>query len=144
MTTTFRFETLTVWQRAADVSMLVFGCADRLERAKQFRFAEQLRAAMLSVTNNIAEGSGSASKREFAQFVNIARRSVFEVVNMLVMFERQGLVDPAECEPWLTELEGISKMLEAFRKKLVSGLRGTALVMIGFLLIAFWIGNSLP
>lgn len=97
---------------------------------------------MLSVTNNIAEGSGSTSKREFAQFINIARRSTFEVVNMLVMFERHGLVSPDEVAPWLTELEGISKMLEAFRKKLCSTLRAVALIAVGFVFIAFWIGNS--
>lgn len=123
--------------------MLVFGCADRLERARQFRFAEQLRSAMLSVTNNIAEGSGSTSKKEFAQFVNISRRSVFEVVNMLVMFERHSLIERAESAPWLTELEGISKMLEAFRKTLVGSLRTAALAIAGSLvLISLWIGNS--
>lgn len=123
--------------------MVVFGCADRLERAKQFRFAEQLRSAMLSVTNNIAEGSGSTSKKEFAQFINIARRSAFEVVNMLVMFERHGLVDRAETSPWLTELEGISKMLEAFRKTLLGFLRNAALAVAGSLVfISLWFGNS--
>jgi four helix bundle protein len=137
MRTTFRFETLNVWQRAADASLLVFGHADRLERAKQFRFAEQLRSAMLSVTNNIAEGSRSVSNREFAQFINIARRSVFEVVNMLVMFERHGLVKVEESAELLTELEGISKMLEAFRKKLANTLRSVAVIAVGFILIAF-------
>lgn len=97
---------------------------------------------MLSVTNNVAEGSGSTSKREFAQFINIARRSVFEVVNMLVMFERHGLIEPEEVAPWLTELEGVSKMLEAFRKKLSSTLRSVALFAVGFVFIAFWFGNS--
>lgn len=114
--------------------MLVFRCADRLERAKQSRFAEQLRSAMLSVTNNIAEGSGSILKKEFAQFINIARRSVFEVVNMLVMFERHGLIDRDESAPWLTELEGISKMLEAFRKTLLGSLRN-AVIMAGCLVL---------
>ena len=143
MRTTFRFETLNVWQRAADVSMLVFGCVDRLEQAKQFRFAEQLRSAMLSVTNNIAEGSGSISKKEFAQFINIARRSIFEVVNMLVMFERHGLLERDESAPWLIELEGISKMLEAFRKTLLGSLRNSTLVIAGSLVfISFWLGNS--
>ena len=142
MRTTFRFETLNVWQKAADVSMPVFRCADQLERAKQFRFAEQLRSAMLSVTNNIAEGSGSSSKREFGQFINIARRSAFEVVNMLVMFERHGLVERDDTAPWLAELETVSKMLEAFRKTLLSTLRNISLIAVGFMVIAFWIGNS--
>ena len=120
MKTNFRFETLEVWRRSTDLSMQVFQLADELERQKQFRFAEQLRAAMLSITNNLAEGSGSSSKREFSQFVNISRRSLFEVVNMLLIFSRHGLVDRERIEPWLAELEELSKMLEALRKKLSS------------------------
>jgi hypothetical protein len=37
----------------------------------------------------------------------------------------------------LTELEGISKMLEAFRKKLANTLRSVAVIAVGFILIAF-------
>lgn len=136
MRTTFRFETLDVWKRAADVSMLVFRYADELERMKQFRFAEQLRSAMLSITNNIAEGSGSVSNREFAQFLNIARRSVFEVVNMLVMFERHGLATTEQISPWLAELEGISKMLEGFRKKLSANLKDLGVLILAGLLVS--------
>lgn len=90
---------------------------------KRFRFAEQLRSAVLSITNNIAEGSGSSSNKEFAHFVNIARRSTFEVVNMLLIFERQGICPRELIEPWLTELESISRMLEAFRKRLSISIR---------------------
>jgi four helix bundle protein len=90
---------------------------------KRFRFAEQLRSAVLSITNNIAEGSGSASNKEFAHFLNIARRSTFEVVNMLLVFERQGICSRELIEPWLAELESISRMLEAFRKRLASSIR---------------------
>lgn len=101
--------------------MLVF--AGQLEGAKRFKFAEQLRSAVLSISNNIAEGSGSCSNREFAQFINIARRSATEVVNMLLIFSRQNLCNREEIEPWLCELEVISKMLESFRKKLSSSIR---------------------
>ena len=130
MKTTFRFETLDVWKRSADLSMHLFQLGDELELSKQFRFAEQLRGAALSITNNIAEGSGSSSQREFAQFANIARRSVFEVASMLVMFERHGLVSRERIAPWLAELEELSKMLAALRKKLV-GLLGSLVWLVG-------------
>jgi len=123
MKTTFRFEKLDVWNRAADLTMPLLSFADQLEDMKRFRFAEQLRSAVLSITNNIAEGSGSTSNKEFAQFINIARRSTFEVVNMLLVFERQGICSRELIEPWLTELESISRMLEAFRKRLASSIR---------------------
>ena len=55
----FRFENLKVWQRSVDVALPLFDVADDLERRKRYRFAEQLRGAALSISNNFAEGSGS-------------------------------------------------------------------------------------
>jgi four helix bundle protein len=73
----FRFQELEIWKRAAVFSLPLFQLADRLETRRLFRFAEQLRGATLSITNNIAEGSGSVSKIDFANFLNTARRSTF-------------------------------------------------------------------
>jgi four helix bundle protein len=79
----FRFQELQIWQCAAAFSPALFKLADHLERRRLFRFAEQLRGAVLSITNNIAEGSGSISRVDFANFLNTARRSTFEVANIL-------------------------------------------------------------
>ncbi|NIW00324.1 four helix bundle protein, partial [Candidatus Saccharibacteria bacterium] len=59
---------------------------------KLFRFAEQLRASGMSMSNNIAEGSGSHSKKEFKNFLNIARRSTFENANILILLGRRNLI----------------------------------------------------
>jgi four helix bundle protein len=67
-----------MWQRSADLAAVLSDVADGLEHRKKFRFAEQLRAASLSSSNNIAEGSGSGSKKDFRHFLNIAHRSAFE------------------------------------------------------------------
>jgi four helix bundle protein len=68
----FRFEDLEIWRNVVRTSGTLFGIADRLDQQKRFRFAEQLRAATLFITNNIAESSGSTSDPEFAQFLNIS------------------------------------------------------------------------
>lgn len=86
----FRFESLEVWQRAVEIGHELFPLAHDLEKRRLYRFAEQLRGAALSISNNIAEGSGSVHDREFVQFLNIARRSVFENANMLWVFCREG------------------------------------------------------
>jgi four helix bundle protein len=114
----FRFETLQIWQRAATVSSPLFKLAEKLDERRFYRFAEQFRAAVLSITNNIAEGSGSGSQIDFANFVNIARRSVFEVANMLMIFSREGYLQKAEVDSLLRELGEQSKMLRAFRLNL--------------------------
>ena len=114
----FRFQNLEIWQRSAAISFPLFALADQFEGKKHFRWAEQLRSAVLSITNNIAEGSGSYSKAEFAQFLNFSRRSVFETANMLILLsEKVELSEPPKL--LLNELDQISRMIAAFRKTLL-------------------------
>ena len=114
----FRFQTMQIWLRAADISMPLFDLADALDARKYFRFAEQLRAATLSITNNIAEGSGSDSDDDFSNFLKFARRSIFEVANMLILFVRKGYLKNEEVMSLLPELREQSKMILAFRRTL--------------------------
>ena len=116
----FRFEELEIWRRGAAVSGQLFKLAEKLDERRYYRFAEQLRAATLSITNNIAEGSGSASAADFANFLNIARRSIFEVANMLTLFAREHYLLTAEVETLVPELAEQSRMIHAFRKTLKS------------------------
>jgi four helix bundle protein len=113
----FRFEDMEIWQRAVTISMPVFDMAGALDVARKYRFAEQLRAAMLGVSNNMAEGSGSSSDIDFANFLNIARRSIFEVASMLIIFHKRSLIANRPSET-LAELIELSKMTLAFRNTL--------------------------
>ena len=116
----FRFQDLEIWQKAAGFSGAVFTIADALDEKRKFRFAEQLRAAALSISNNIAEGSGSVSKVDFANFLNTARRSVFEVANILIILSREKYLAAPEIEPMLRELEEESRMILGFIRHLRS------------------------
>ena len=81
----FRFMDLEIWQDAVGLAVRLLDLADNLEARKLYRFADQLRGSSLSMANNIAEGSGSSSRKEFSSFLNIARRSTFENANMLLV-----------------------------------------------------------
>ncbi len=96
------------------MSGALFALADDLEDRKLFRFAEQLRGASLSITNNIAEGAGSVSNPDFRNFLNMARRSVFEVANMLLIFSKHGYLTQAQIVPLLPRLEEESRKILAF------------------------------
>lgn len=115
----FRFEDLEIWQMAIEVADLLFDVADELEAKKLYRFAEQLRGAALSAPNNIAEGSGSLSKREFIQFVNIARRSTFENANMLIIFDRRKLLTRTRRDQLLERLDHLSRKISSFQRTLI-------------------------
>jgi len=79
----FRFEKLDIWKESIEISDVLFDYADKADDKRHYKFAEQLRSAGMSISNNIAEGSGSFSDKEFANFLNISRRSIFECANIL-------------------------------------------------------------
>jgi four helix bundle protein len=114
----FRFQDLEIWKRAAAFSPQLFELADQLDRRRRYRFAEQLRAATLSITNNIAEGSGSVSDIDFANFLNTARRSTFEVANVLMVLGTNDYFEKSAWTEVLPELEAESKMLLSFIRNL--------------------------
>ncbi len=48
----FRFQNLEIWKKAVEIGMQLFDIADDLEKRRLYRFAEQLRGAGLSMSNN--------------------------------------------------------------------------------------------
>ena len=114
----FRFEKLDIWKESIEISDALFDYADNADEKRFFKFAEQLRAATMSISNNIAEGSGSFSDKEFASFLNISRRSVFECANILYIFERRKIIETSERKLLYTRLITLSKKITNFRKTL--------------------------
>lgn len=114
----FRFQDLTIWQDSIQIAHQLADMADMLEHKKRYRYAEQLRGAALSVSNNIAEGSGSVSKKDFAHFLNIAKRSCFELANMTIFFSQRDYFPEEEADRVLEALDHECRKIESFRKTL--------------------------
>jgi len=48
----FRFQDLKIWQLAIEIANELFDVADEMEQRKLYRFADQLRGAGMSMSNN--------------------------------------------------------------------------------------------
>ncbi|HEX7358024.1 MAG TPA: four helix bundle protein [Ignavibacteriaceae bacterium] len=116
MRSKFRFQDLDIWKLAIEIADDLFEIADQLEQKKLFRFAEQLRGAGMSMSNNIAEGSGSEWKKEFKNFLNIARRSAFENANILILLNGRKLIADDVVEKLLDKLDKECRMITNFKK----------------------------
>jgi len=114
----FRFQDLRIWQLAIEIADQLFDIADELEQRRLYRFAEQLRGAGMSMPNNISEGSGSSSKKEFIQFLNIARRSTFENANILILLQRRKLLSKEVMNKLLEQLDSLCRQITSFQKSL--------------------------
>ena len=118
----FAFEDLLVWQKAIDLAQAVIKTIDEFETPrKHYRIIEQLEAAAISISSNIAEGKGRFSKKEFTHYLYIARGSLFETVSLLILIRRLTWIT----ENKLVELkllgEEIAKMLNSLIKSVKSG-----------------------
>ena len=114
----FRFQDLKIWQLAIEIADVLFDIADELERKKLFRFAEQLRGSGMSMSNNIAEGSGSSSKKEFKNFLNISRRSTYENANILILLGSRNLITSDQLDENLNNLDKLCRQITNFIKSL--------------------------
>ena len=115
----FRFMDLEIWKESIDLNDQLFDLADLMGDARSYRVAEQLRGASLSISNNIAEGSGSFSDKDFANFLNIARRSVFETANISFVAFRRKFIDQEKLDQILNDLDSLSRKITNFRKTLL-------------------------
>lgn len=115
----FRFMDLEIWKESIDLNDQLFDLADLMGDARSYRVAEQLRGASLSISNNIAEGSGSFSDKDFANFLNIARRSVFETANISFVAFRRKFINQEKLDQILNDLDSLSRKITNFRKTLL-------------------------
>jgi four helix bundle protein len=114
----FRFQDLKIWQLAIEIADELFNVADDLEKKRLYRFADQLRGSAMSMSNNIAEGSGSSSNKEFKQFLNMARRSTFENANILILLKKRDLITEKELEKLLDKLDHLCRQITNFQSSL--------------------------
>lgn len=76
-----------------------------------FSLGEQLRRAVISISNNIAEGGGRNNKKEKVYFYNVAKGSIYEVVNLLEICKRRKHLTEENHKHFYNEAEEIAKML---------------------------------
>jgi len=81
---------LDVWQRSMDLVAEVYRLVDRLPARERFGLADQLRRAVASIPANIAEGNARGHRREYVQFLTVARGSLAEVATHLESARRVG------------------------------------------------------
>lgn len=88
-----RFEDLQSWQRARQLTNLVYDLTERQKFVKDFRLSSQIQGAAGSVMHNIAEGFDSGTNTEFIRFLKMSRRSASEVQSELYLALDRNYID---------------------------------------------------
>ena len=88
--TQFRFERLSVWQSSRRLTTEIYAVTKGFPKDELFGLTSQLRRAVVSITSNIAEGSGRNSDVDFAHFLELAYGSAMEVASLLFVAADAG------------------------------------------------------
>ncbi len=89
------FEDLLVWQKAIEFVTQVYLVTNEGEIKRDFGLRDQMRRAAVSIPTNIAEGFERASRKEYLNFLNIAKgsagetRSLFRVALAVGYFSKE-------------------------------------------------------
>lgn len=120
--TLFSFEGLKVWQEARLLTKLVYQFTLRLPDYEKYALGNQIRRAMISVTSNIAEGSGRFSYKEKIHFLEIAYGSLAEVYNQLVVGSDLDYFSFEEIESLKPAFEFVAKLIRGLKYKFAENL----------------------
>ena len=77
------FKNIKAWQYADDLAVSAYSETKSFPKEELYGITSQLRRAVVSVPTNIAEGSGREHKREYLNFLYMARGSITEVEYLL-------------------------------------------------------------
>ena|SRR5208282_3187136 len=112
---------LVVWQKGMDLAVQVYRLTSQFPRSEMYRLTAQLTRAVASVPANIAEGSARGSRRDYANFLAIAKGSLMETETFLTLAVRLLYLTKEEAAPSFSLITEMSKMLTALRRRLLEG-----------------------
>ena len=90
------FRELKVWQKAHELTLLVYRITTAFPREELYGLTSQLRRACSSIAANLAEGCGRSGDAEFARFCSIAMGSASELEYHPLLAKDLKLIKPKD------------------------------------------------
>lgn len=114
MATINHFEDIEAWQKARELTKMIYNVTNHMKFSKDYGLINQIRRAAISIMSNIAEGFERSGTKEFIHFLTIAKGSAAEVELQLYIALDNGYIVQNEFD----EIYAISKKV----RFMISGL----------------------
>lgn len=112
------FEDLEIWKEAVKIAVKVYAITSEGKLEKDFRAKDQLRAASISISNNIAEGFEYNSNKNFLRFLLYAKGSAGELRSELFVLKEAGMISYGIFQELHDDVRKLSRNIQGFRKYL--------------------------
>jgi len=105
------FENFEVYQLAVNLTKNIFNLLNKDKFKKEFELNNQIKRAVLSISNNIAEGSEYNNNAQFIRFLKYSKGSCGEVRNMLHLC---SVLYDEDTNELINDCKVVSKQLSKF------------------------------
>ena len=109
---------MEIWRLAIEYGEDLYKVADSLPSRELYGLGSQLRRVAVSISSNIAEGSGSASVADFGNFLNISIESVLESASQLEFALLRGYISREDKTRLYEKAEKIVRKIRSFKRSL--------------------------
>lgn len=109
---------LQVWQKAIALCEAIYQATRRFSDDERFGLTAQMRRAAVSIPSNLAEGYGRGTRRDYRQFVRIARGSAFEVETQILLAKRLGFLTDDAANELVSQVREVLRMLNGLIRSL--------------------------
>ncbi len=111
----FAFEKLEVWNLSRTFVKDIYLLLRKFPKSENFNLKDQLQRATVSISLNIAEGSGRSSFREQARFSEVAYGSLMEVYCALTLAKDLDYISNEDFEPYKIKIAELSNKINALK-----------------------------
>ncbi len=111
----FAFEDLIVWQKSVSMVKDVYIITKSFPQEEKYGIVSQIRRSALSVSSNLAEGSGKMTTKDKANYTSIAFGSLMETMNLLIISKEVEFIDSKILDKFRTQIAEIARMLTSLR-----------------------------
>ncbi len=120
MNSTKSFKDLIIWAKSHQLTLEIYRLTKNFPSDEKYGLISQIRRAAYSIPSNIVEGHSRKSKKEFLQFLNIAKGSLEELKYFIILSADLKYITKDQ-QHNLDELaEEVSKILYVFTKSLIA------------------------
>ena len=113
-----QFEDLEIWQKARELSLLIYQISSLSRFVKDYGLKDQIRRSSVSILSNISEGFERGGNKEFKQFLSYAKGSCGELRAQLYVALDQQYISNDDFKCITDKALNLSRMISGFMKYL--------------------------
>ncbi len=114
----FRFEKLDVWQKAIEYADCMYVATRDFPEYERYGLTSQMRRSAVSVSSNIAEGTGRSGNADCSRFVEIGYGSLTESVSQSHVGRNQRFLAESAFDELYQRADQLARMLSGLRSSL--------------------------